>query len=175
MPRLFLLRHAKSPPAVPGQKDFDRPLAARGRAAAPAVGRHMADKGYLPDLVLCSPSARTRETLDGVRPFLSERLVVDYVRDLYEASLGAMLKAIAAHADAAERLLVVGHNPSIHRLASTLPGEGDPALLANLSGRFPTASLAVIEFSGAWADLGPGDGRLVSFVTPADLGGPDGD
>ena len=65
MPRLFLLRHAKSPPAVPGQKDFDRPLAARGRAAAPAVGRHMADKGYLPDLVLCSPSARTRETLDG--------------------------------------------------------------------------------------------------------------
>lgn len=174
MPRLFLLRHAKSPPAVPGQKDFDRPLAARGRAAATAVGRHMADEGYLPDLVLCSPSARTRETLDGVRPFLPG-LAATYVRDLYEASLGAMLKAIAAHADAAERLLVVGHNPSIHRLAETLPGEGDPALLAGLSARFPTASLAVIEFSGAWADLAAGDGRLVSFVTPADLGGPDGD
>ena len=175
MPRLFLLRHAKSPPAVAGQKDFDRPLAERGRAAAAAVGRHMVDEGYLPDLVLCSPSARTRETFNGVRPFLPERLAVDYLRDLYEASLGTMLKTIAAHADGAERLLVIGHNPSIHRLASTLPGEGDPALLASLSGRFPTASLAVIEFSGAWADLGPGDGRLVSFVTPADLGGPDGD
>ncbi|MCM5555626.1 histidine phosphatase family protein [Pleomorphomonas sp. NRK KF1] len=175
MPRLFLLRHAKSPPAVSGQKDFDRPLTARGREAAPAVGRHMADEGYVPDLVLCSPSARTRETLDGVKPFLPERVAVDLVRDLYEASVGAMLKVIATHADRSENLLVVGHNPSIHRLASTLPGEGDPALMKRLSAKFPTASLAVIEFSGAWSDLGPGDGRLISFVTPADLGGPDGD
>ncbi len=175
MPRLFLLRHAKSPPAVSGQKDFDRPLTARGREAAPAVGRHMAEAGYVPDLVLCSPSARTRETLDGVKPFLPERVAVDLVRDLYEASVGAMLKVIATHADRSENLLVVGHNPSIHRLASTLPGEGDRALLARLSAKFPTASLAVIEFSGAWRDLGPGDGRLISFVTPADLGGPDGD
>ncbi len=175
MPRLFLLRHAKSPPAVSGQKDFDRPLAARGRAAASAVGRHMADEGYLPDLVLCSPSARTRETLEEVMPFLPEQLAVDFVRNLYEASLGAMLKAVTTHAGTSENLLVVGHNPSIHRLASTLPGEGDPASLARLSGKFPTASLVVIEFSGAWGDLGPGEGRLISFVTPADLGGPDGD
>lgn len=175
MPRLFLLRHAKSPPASIGQKDFDRPLAERGRAAMPAVGRYMVKEGYVPDLVLCSPSARTRETFEGLRPFLPDHVAVDYVRELYEASLSAMLKVIASHADSSERLLVVGHNPSIHRLAATLPGEGDPAMLANLEARFPTASLAVIDFSVGWHDVRQDSGRLVSFVTPADLGGPAGD
>ncbi|WP_370678155.1 histidine phosphatase family protein [Pleomorphomonas sp. PLEO] len=175
MPRLFLLRHAKSPPALSGQKDFDRPLAERGRAAVAVVGRHMAKEGHVPDLVLCSPSARTRETLEELRPFLPDHVAMDYVRDLYEASLGAMLKVIASHADSSERLLVVGHNPSIHRLATTLPGEGDPGMLAQLEERFPTGSLAVIDFSVAWRDVGPGSGRLVAFVTPADLGAPAGD
>ena len=175
MPRLFLLRHAKSPPAIAGQKDFDRPLADRGRAAMLLVGRHMVKEGYVPDLVLCSPSARTRGTFDGVRPFLPERVAVDYVRELYEASLGAMLKVIVTHAEAAERLLVVGHNPSVHRLATTLPEDGDPAELVRLAAKFPTASLAVIEFSRTWSEIEPGDGRLIAFVTPADLGGPAGD
>lgn len=175
MPRLFLLRHAKSPPGLPGQKDFDRPLAERGRAAMPSVGRHMAKEGYVPDLVLCSPSARTRETFEGLRPFLPDHVAVDYVRELYEASLGDMLKVIISHADSSERLLVVGHNPSIHRLASTLPGEGDPELLARLETKFPTASLAVIDFAVGWHHVRPDSGRLCAFVTPADLGGPDGD
>ncbi|MBS1167700.1 MAG: phosphohistidine phosphatase SixA [Proteobacteria bacterium] len=175
MPRLFLLRHAKSTPALSGQKDFDRPLAERGRAATSAVGRHMANEGYVPDLVLCSPSARTRETFEELRPFLPDHVTVDYARDLYEASLGAMLKVITSHADSSERLLVVGHNPSIHRLAATLPGDGDPELLAQLEARFPTASLAVIDFSVGWHEVRQGSGRLVAFVTPADLGAPAGD
>lgn len=175
MPRLFLLRHAKSPPGLPDQKDFDRPLAERGRAAALVVGRYMAHEGHVPDLVLCSPSARTRETLEELRPFLPDYVAVDFVRDLYEASLGAMLKTIVRHADSSERLLVVGHNPSIHRLATTLPGDGDPARMAELETKFPTASLAVIEFSAKWPEVRPGSGRLVAFVTPADLGAPAGD
>ncbi|SFM47932.1 phosphohistidine phosphatase [Pleomorphomonas diazotrophica] len=175
MPRLFLLRHAKSPPAVAGQKDFDRPLAERGRAAMTAVGRYMTKEGYVPDLVLCSPSARTRETFEELRPFLPDHVAVDYVRELYEASLGTMLRVITSHADSSERLLVVGHNPSIHRLAATLPGEGDPALLAEVEAKYPTASLAVIDFSVSWREVRPDGGRLVAFVTPADLGGPAGD
>lgn len=140
-----------------------------------AVGRQMAKEGYVPDLVLCSPSARTRETFEELRPFLADHVAVDYVRDLYDASLGTMLKVIASHGDGSKQLLVVGHNPSIHRLAATLPGEGDPALLADVESRFPTASLAVIDFVVGWREVRPGSGRLVSFAAPADLGGPSGD
>ena len=35
--------------------------------------------------------------------------------------------------------------------------------------KFPTAAIAVLEFSGNWADLAPGSARLSCFVTPRDL------
>ena len=62
MLNLAVLRHAKSSWAEAGQADFDRPLAPRGLAAAPVMGRHMLEIGLRPGLVLCSPAARTRET-----------------------------------------------------------------------------------------------------------------
>ena len=68
---LSLLRHAKSSWANPGQQDFDRPLNERGLEAAPRMGAFMAEHGIAPDLVLCSPSVRTRQTLDLVLPHFS--------------------------------------------------------------------------------------------------------
>ena len=58
--RLLLLRHAKS--AWPDLADSERPLNDRGRRDAPAMGRWLRDKGYVPDLVLCSTAQRTRDT-----------------------------------------------------------------------------------------------------------------
>ena len=59
MPRLILLRHAKS--AWPdGAPDVDRPLAKRGREAAPRMGGYLAEEGLIPDLVLVSPARRAR-------------------------------------------------------------------------------------------------------------------
>ncbi|WP_431044796.1 SixA phosphatase family protein [Streptomyces sp. P1-3] len=58
---LVLLRHAKS--AWPdGVDDQERPLAPRGRRDAPAAGRWLRDVGRVPDLAICSPARRTRET-----------------------------------------------------------------------------------------------------------------
>ncbi len=59
---LSLFRHAKSAWGDASSGDFERPLAARGEAAAPLMGRWMADHGLIPDIVLSSPSARTRAT-----------------------------------------------------------------------------------------------------------------
>ena len=50
--------------------DYDRPLAKRGRKAAPLIGAEIAHLGLRPDLILCSGAARTRETLDLVLPAL---------------------------------------------------------------------------------------------------------
>jgi hypothetical protein len=52
---LALFRHAKSNWDDPGLKDFDRPLARRGEAAAPRMGAFMAAQGIEPELILCSP------------------------------------------------------------------------------------------------------------------------
>ena len=63
---LSLFRHAKSSWDDDTLDDFERPLARRGEDAAPRMGAFMARKGLAPELILCSPSVRTRQTLDGL-------------------------------------------------------------------------------------------------------------
>src|SRR3546814_20578584 len=68
-----------------GQSDLDRPLSAEGNAEAEAAGRWLQEQRLVPDLVLCSPSRRTRETLEAVLGqvgYVDQRLE----DDIYEAS-----------------------------------------------------------------------------------------
>lgn len=171
MKHLMLLRHAKAAPAEPGGKDFDRPLAQRGRRDCRLVGQAMAGEP-LPDLILCSPSQRTRETLAAILDQLPSEPETALVDGLYEPGGATYLDAISAHGGNSRRLLVIGHNPAIQATALTLVAKPDAAL----AGKFPTCALAVIGFdAGSWSAIGPGQGRLISFRRPRDLGSRDAD
>jgi len=66
MKRLMLLRHAKSGDDGMVVRDFDRPLNAKGRRAARAIGRYMCDRALRFDAVIASPAVRVVETLQEV-------------------------------------------------------------------------------------------------------------
>ncbi|HVG21430.1 MAG TPA: histidine phosphatase family protein, partial [Blastocatellia bacterium] len=66
MKTLLLLRHAKSDWDDPKLRDFDRPLAARGKRDAPRIGKALKERGPSPDLIVSSPAARARETIEAV-------------------------------------------------------------------------------------------------------------
>ena len=64
MARITLIRHGKAEmPRVDGN-DFERGLVQRGMQNAEAVGQFMQTHKMLPDLVLVSPSLRTRQTYE---------------------------------------------------------------------------------------------------------------
>ena len=66
--------------------------------------------------------------------------------------------------------MVVGHNPSMERLARRLATTGDFKLLGRLEQKFPTAALAVIRFNlVTWAEVANGGGELVRFLRPKDI------
>jgi phosphohistidine phosphatase len=66
---------------------------------------------------------------------------------------------------------MVGHNPGLEDFALMLAGTGDASLRAALEDKFPTATLARIDFSGDnWTDITGGSGTLVQFVRPRDFG-----
>src|SRR5262245_9413410 len=73
MKRLYLLRHAKSSWVDPTLADQDRPLAPRGRRAAKVMATHLRRNGISPELLLCSPSRRTRQTLEGIAASLGKK------------------------------------------------------------------------------------------------------
>ena len=166
---LALLRHAKSSWDDQPSDDFNRPLNARGRQAAPEAGRHLRHLGVAPALVLCSPAKRTRETLELARPEMHLAAAPEIVFDekLYLAAPAAMLERIKAVGTAHSSLLVIGHNPGMHNLADTLAGPGPEALNEKLAEKFPTAAIAVFTFNKkSWRDIGPRTGRLTAFWTP---------
>ena len=158
MRELILLRHAHAEPAVEGQADMDRPLSPQGLAEAQAAGRWMAEQGLLPDRVLCSPSRRTRETLEAVLEAIG---YVDQRLDdsVYEATAGTLAGLVDANHDA-ERLLLVGHNPGLERLAALMH--------SGQSGDYrgmPPASVVVLRLP-AESSIEPGVAQLSAFWFP---------
>jgi phosphohistidine phosphatase len=185
--RLMLLRHAKSD--WPDVADHARPLAKRGRHDAPAVGRWLRAHGYLPDVVVCSTARRTRQTWELVAPELGASPLVTFEPRAYEASALTLLYLAQELPSRYRAALLIGHNPATSDLANSLAerpaagaAEGGGSGKAESEGaeaeggaappaviRFPTAAVAVLEFTGDWPSLTPGQARLVDFTAPADL------
>ncbi|MGF1608211.1 MAG: histidine phosphatase family protein [Kiloniellales bacterium] len=171
MKTLYLLRHAKSSWADDALADAERPLNRRGEQAAPRMGAYMHDKGWRPDLVLCSSAVRAQQTWALVAAQLGPELPVKHLKSLYLAAPSRLLDVIHRQPDGVGALLLVGHNPGLERLAGLLAGPGSrKRALAAFHDKFPTAALAVLTFeTERWADAGEGGGRLTHFVTPREL------
>jgi phosphohistidine phosphatase len=171
MLRLMLLRHAKSSWASPGPVDIERPLSTRGKRAAEAIAETMRERALLPDLILCSPAKRTRETLARVQKVIGDKCPVEIVNELYEPAAGDYRVPIARHGGTAATLLVIGHNPVIQATALSLAASGEAEVRRALARKMPTAALAVIDFPkmARWADLTSAEGSLATFITPSGL------
>ncbi len=174
MKRLLLLRHAK---AERDSRDGDhgRTLNARGRADAARMGAALHVKGWMPDCVLSSTSARTMQTWQLASAELPGAPAPQFLDGLYLAPWKAMLNAIRHRADdAAHTLLVIGHNPGLEELALALAAqpqdEAARAALEEMRGKYPTCALAVFDCDIAdWHELTPAANALAAFVKAKDL------
>lgn len=177
--KVVLLRHAKS--AWPDVPDHDRPLARRGRRDAPVMGRWLRAAGYLPDHVVCSTARRARETWQLTQAELGAAPPVSFDSRVYQASATQLLDLVRGTPPTARTLLVVGHDPAVPEIALALAAAPQPAhagavsdaeppsVFDRMRAKFPTAAIAVLQFTGSWGELVPGSALLTRFVTPSDL------
>jgi phosphohistidine phosphatase len=166
---VILLRHGKSSWSDSTLADIDRPLAPRGERAARKLAKYIRRKRIRPALVLCSPSLRTRQTLEAVEASLGKRCVVEVVPQLYAASEQELLERLQALPEPVSSVMLIGHNPGLQNLALMLASRG--ADLPQLEEKFPTGALATfVVRSASWSALGPGEAELVDYVVPRQLG-----
>jgi phosphohistidine phosphatase len=170
MQTLILLRHAKSSWDHPGLDDFDRPLADRGLKAAPRMGDYLQSQSIKPDLIVCSSSVRTRQTLALITPQLDSQPKAIFEDDLYLATASNLLERIQALPARAHTVILIGHNPGFHDVAQLLIKSGDHADQAALATKFPTCAAAIITFPvKRWSEIAPHTGHLTTFMTPSRL------
>lgn len=173
MYQLLLLRHAKSSWDDPATSDHDRPLNARGRRAVATMRAALRDLGLIPDMILVSSARRTQETLALLEPW-DDTPLVEVMDPLYLAPPARLLTILQNVAESVRSVMVIGHNPGLHELAIALVGpdalDGRTGPAQRLNEGFPTTALAEFAVVGPWQSLHGGDGRLVRFLTPRDLG-----
>jgi phosphohistidine phosphatase len=167
---LYVLRHAKSSWAGSALPDHERPLARRGRRACKLIAAYMRQEGVEPDLVLCSSSVRTRQTLDGIAKALPASTEVRVDGSLYGATAEGLLAIVHSLPDSLDSALLIGHDPGMHDLTLALARPG--ALRDEVRPKFPTAALATLTLTTSWAAVATGTADLTAFVTPRGLSGP---
>ena len=169
MKTLTLLRHAKSSWDDPVARDFDRALNSKGQRAATAVGRFLKSEGLEFDHVVASPAVRVVETLEQVGQGYGSDLAPAWDQRIYLASTATLLDVVHELPDAADHVLLAGHNPGLEELALLLTPCGG-ADRKNVEMKFPTASLAELRFDIAdWSDVTAASGELIRFTRPRDL------
>ncbi len=157
---LILMRHAKSSWGDPGLADHDRPLNARGRRSARALGSWLRAQGLRPDQVLSSSARRTRETFAGL-DIAAEAV---FTEALYHAGPAELFKALRGATGRC--VLMLGHNPGIAYFAAELlrTAPDHPRFHD-----YPTCATLVAEFDSPWNRVAPHAGRVRAFVIPREL------
>jgi phosphohistidine phosphatase len=156
---LVLLRHAKAD-RPNGVADIDRPLTDRGHADSAAAGAWLAKHGHAPDVVLCSPAKRTRQTWHSVAVALAQSAAphVRYEREIYDGGSDELLKVIQTADPLARTVMLVGHNPSVSLLSELLDPDSDLD-----SDGLRTCGIAVHTVESEWAALK--NARLTAVYT----------
>ncbi|MEM9034907.1 MAG: histidine phosphatase family protein [Actinomycetota bacterium] len=156
--RLYLLRHAKSSWDEP-LADHERPLAPRGRKAAPRLGAFLGAAEEPPELILTSPARRAIETIEACRAAAGWTTPLTAVDALYGATAVELIDAVGRAAGEASSVLVVGHEPGLSDAIGRLCGQARV--------RFPTGAVARLDTDvPRWRDLSTGACELRWLVTP---------
>lgn len=167
---LVLYRHAKAAIGKGSGSDHDRPLTGRGRRAAAAIAAALAARGTPPDLILCSTSLRTRETLEPLLARLKPAPSVSMEPGLYLASAASLLARLRLLPAEVHRVVLIGHNDGMAELARELATDGDPAAFVAMTNKFPTGAAACLRVSlDDWSQLGRVGAELQTFLRPRDL------
>lgn len=170
MRRLILFRHAKAVPH--GEvEDYERELTPDGIEAAAGMAAWLEGQGIAPDLVICSPSARTRQTWEAAARAFDPEPPVLFVELVYDADPATLFEIVRNTDGEIQTLMLIGHNPGMEALASALAESAEPEVAERFERKFPTAAVAILDFEDVpWAAIEEKSGWLYAFETPKHLG-----
>lgn len=162
---LILMRHAKSDWSDSSLSDRQRPLNKRGRRDAPRMAEWLQSIDRVPQLVLCSTSKRTCQTLDlMIELWQQSQQVPDVIHceNLYLATPDEIFQAVRTYGSNEASVMALAHNPGMSYAAS---------MMADQSMDMPTAAIAIFDITvDSWDSFHEECDRLFAhFMRPKAL------
>lgn len=165
---LLIMRHAKSDWHSNAVSDIDRPLNKRGLRDAPRMAQWMTSQNLKPNLLLCSPALRARQTASAIIEQLElEDSSVIFDKKLYLASVETLMTIIRQVDDRIQSVMIIGHNPGLENLAMSLSNDDLP--IQSNGGLMTTANLFQFRFNTSWKDLQRNEAQFVQLMRPKQL------
>lgn len=159
MRELILIRHAKSDWSNPLLDDFERPLNKRGSKNAPFMAKILKKEIQKPDLIISSPSFRTKLTLEYFLKEFEYKGEVIFEKSIYEAPFENLLKVIKNIDDKYKTIFLIGHNPGLNDLANFL--------LGSFEDNIATSGVLKIDFdTNSWKNISKDNSKLIFFKYP---------
>ena len=153
MKSVILFRHGKSDWNASYGSDHERPLSKRGVHAAMRMGRFLAEKNQIPDLVISSTALRAQSTAKLAINSANWDSKIVLEGGIYGGSPDYLLNLIHAQSDSSNVLCLVGHEPNFSNFISIATHEDYI--------NFTTANMAKINFTAKrWTEVQFGTGSL---------------
>lgn len=169
---LLLARHAKSAWGNEVVRDFDRPLSTRGLEDAPRMAAWLRGRKFVPDMLLCSPARRTRETATIYADTLglpANSIIQEPA--IYEASRTELIRVLQRYIEQSQCCMLVGHNPGLDAVLEYLCPTALP--LTDTGKLLTTAAVAALQLrvipANATAMLERGTACLLVLQRPREL------
>ncbi|OGG06749.1 MAG: hypothetical protein A3F83_16480 [Candidatus Glassbacteria bacterium RIFCSPLOWO2_12_FULL_58_11] len=160
MKTLYLVRHAKGESRFGQKPDFQRSITERGREDALKVAESLKATEKSPSVIISSPALRARQTANIFAGQLGYRTKAVRTRKILYDQDGRVILAMLQGLDPAlERVMLVGHNPSLSDLAKKFCDE--------IRDDLPTSGAVAIEFEVRdWPSIGKVKGVLKLYEFP---------
>jgi phosphohistidine phosphatase len=147
MRQILVYRHAKAEKSDGDIPDPQRRLLPRGRRQCESIGVQLAERGLLPDAVVTSSAVRARETAARTAESAGFTGAITEEEILYDATPRTYLSVLQDLPEGTERIMLVGHNPTVEEFVEHASGQVS---------RMKTAHLAVLETDlASWREIAP--------------------
>ncbi|MFL2661568.1 MAG: SixA phosphatase family protein [Alphaproteobacteria bacterium] len=166
---LNLMRHAKTDLNNCNINDFERPICKKGILKTEAVKKYLEAKKISFDLYFCSPSVRTKQTLQCLlknKSIKNKKIIEEY--NLYDGDTDNFLLKLSKIKNF-KNILVLTHEPQISYFLNFFLSESNCS--KKLRGLHPvTSSIISIKFdSEEWESISNHNAEFFQFIDPNKL------
>lgn len=159
MKTLYIMRHGKAEDTS-DKADYKRKLISKGIKRNDKIGRMLFARKCKIDTIICSNAARTIETAEMIAELFSFPIQeIQKVKEFYLAPVSVMLDTFYAVDNSFSNILVVGHNPGVSELITSLSSQ--------LIDWLPTSALVAIEIdTDRWEEISNAPTRIAFSLLP---------